>query len=51
MESALEEVRELRQWGCQMCWMFRGAKEAGNHRWMECGEIDECLSFRGCMEF
>lgn len=34
-----------------MCWMFKGAKEARGHKWTECGEIEECLSFRGCMEF
>lgn len=54
MESALEEVRELGQWGCRMCWIFKGAKEARGHKWTECAEIEECLSFRGfrgCMEF
>jgi hypothetical protein len=51
MESALEEVRELGQWGCRMCWIFKGAKEARGHKWTECAEIKECQSFRGCMEF
>ena len=41
MESALEEVRELGQWGCRMCWIFKGAKEARGHKWTECAEIED----------
>jgi hypothetical protein len=33
MESALEEVWRLGQWGCRMCWMLKGSKEAAKHRW------------------
>jgi hypothetical protein len=50
MEAALEEVKELGQWGCRICWMFKGHKRA-QHSWMECSEIEECLSFHGCMGF
>jgi hypothetical protein len=29
----------------------RGVKAAGEHTWMNCSEIDECLSFYGSMDF
>jgi superfamily II DNA helicase RecQ len=51
MEAALEEVAELGQWGCRICWMFKGPGSGSQHTWMECSEIEECLSFQGCMEF
>jgi superfamily II DNA helicase RecQ len=50
MEAALEEVGELGQWGCRICWMFKGG-EGAQHTWLECSEIEECLSFQGCMGF
>ena len=50
MEAALEEVKELGQWGCRICWMFKG-REGAQHTWMECSEIEECLSFQGLQGF
>ncbi|KAG0648381.1 DEAD-box ATP-dependent RNA helicase 21 [Hyphodiscus hymeniophilus] len=48
--SEIKEVRELGQWGCRICWMFKG-REGAQHTWMECSEIEECLSFQGCLGF
>jgi superfamily II DNA helicase RecQ len=43
MEAALEEVRELGEWACRACWMFKGPRQA-RHTWMECSELDEGLT-------
>jgi hypothetical protein len=48
MEAALEEVEELGKLSCGICWMFKGADAAG-HPWGRCDEVDEGLSFTGCM--
>ncbi|KAL2212894.1 hypothetical protein CC79DRAFT_1326816, partial [Sarocladium strictum] len=50
LESALEEIEELGKPGCRVCWIFKGAMEA-RHRWYDCAEVDESLSFRHCMMF
>lgn len=51
MEAALEEVEELGRWGCRICWMFKGLSKGAQHKWTECSEIEDCLSFHGCMDF
>jgi hypothetical protein len=50
MEAALKEVEELGKLSCRICWMFKGADAAG-HPWGQCDELDERLSFMGCMTF
>jgi hypothetical protein len=31
--------------------MFKGLGEGSQHKWTGCSEIEECLSFHGCMDF
>ncbi|RFU71790.1 recq family helicase, partial [Trichoderma arundinaceum] len=50
MEAALNEVLELGKEACRICWMFKGAK-AATHSWHNCGQLEETLTFEGCMKF
>ena len=50
MEAALAEFEELPPLACRICWMFKGV-DAAQHRWGECDELEECLSFLSCMAF
>jgi superfamily II DNA helicase RecQ len=50
MEAAFAEFEELLPLACRICWMFKGV-DAAQHRWGECDELEECLSFLSCMAF
>lgn len=51
LEIALEEVQQLGQLGCRICWMFEGRVAALGHQWTACPRIDEKLTFLACMDF
>ena len=50
IEAALEEVQALGKQACRICWLFDGAAAAG-HSWYECGQVEDSLTFKACMEF